>query len=255
MCYDATAVPPVPHLADVAVTGEPVTLTSADGTDFAAYLARPERSRGTGVLLLPDNRGLSGFYEQLAERFAERGYAALAIDYFARTAGLDYRSRAADFQHLENVMPHLAKLNKDTLYADFDAAIGRLRQHAPAVVSVGFCMGGRFALLTAAARFGLAGVVGFYGFPDRLRDAPGPTQLAATFTAPILALWGGGDEGIPPSVVAAFDEALTAIGAEHEFVTYPDAPHGFFELAQDEFADACADSWRRLLAFIEKVDS
>ena len=65
--------------------GEHLTLTSADGTEFSAYLARAEGS--TGVVVLPDVRGLFRFYEQLAERFAAAGHPAIAIDYFGRTAG------------------------------------------------------------------------------------------------------------------------------------------------------------------------
>jgi carboxymethylenebutenolidase len=51
--------------------------------------------------------------------------------------------------------------------------------------------------------------------------------------------------------VEAFTAALTAAGVEHEVVVYPNAPHGFFDLKYAEFADACADAWRRTLAFIE----
>ena len=69
-------------------------------------------------------------------------------------------------------------------------------------------------------------------------------------TAPLLALWGGADAGIPPELVSAFDAALTSAGNEHEFVTYPGAPHGFFETARNEFNDASADAWRRTLEFV-----
>ena len=47
------------------------------------------------MLILPDVRGLFTFYEELALRFAEAGVAALAIDYFGRTAGT--AARGADF--------------------------------------------------------------------------------------------------------------------------------------------------------------
>ena len=41
-------------------------------------------------------------------------------------------------------------------------------------------------------------------------------------------------------------------GVEHELVTYPGAPHSFFDRKQEEFADASEDAWRRVLAFVEK---
>ena len=83
-----------------------------------------------------------------------------------------------------------------------------------------------------------------------LFGAPGPTQRAAELTAPILGLFGGADEGISPEIVATFGEALTAAGAEHEFVTYPGAPHGFFDQGLAGYEEACADAWRRVTDFI-----
>ena len=64
-----------------------LALTAADGNEFAAFLATPEERAAVGVVILPDVRGLYRFYEELALRFAERGYAAIAFDYYARTAG------------------------------------------------------------------------------------------------------------------------------------------------------------------------
>lgn len=249
MCYDADARPPVTTPPRTTAAAEPIALTSGDGTVFGAYSATPAEVSGPSVLLLPDNRGLSGFYEHLAVHLAGQGHPTLAVDYFGRTAGADYRARDARFRDIGTLMPeHLAKLTRDGLYADFAAGIARLP--AP-VVALGFCMGGRFAFQTADKRFGLAGVIGLYGYPDALHGASGPLQLAPDLTAPILALWGGADEGIPADLVAAFDRALTAAGTDHAFVTYPGAPHGFFELAQD--AEVCADAWDRILRFLAGV--
>jgi carboxymethylenebutenolidase len=70
--------------------------------------------------------------------------------------------------------------------------------------------------------------------------------------APVLALQGGADQHITAEHNAAFDEALTEAGVEHEVFAYPGAPHSFFDRKQDEFADASADAWNRTLAFIER---
>jgi dienelactone hydrolase len=67
---------------------EDVVLESSDGTRLAAFLAVPDDGARVGVVVLPDVRGLYRFYEVLALRFAERGFAALAFDYFGRTAGV-----------------------------------------------------------------------------------------------------------------------------------------------------------------------
>ncbi|HVA92145.1 MAG TPA: dienelactone hydrolase family protein [Chloroflexota bacterium] len=250
MCHEPNSLPAVPHDPNVAVIRESLTLTAADGAPFAGFAARSPRRSGVGVLVFPDIRGLSPFYHELAARLAEHGHVAAAIDYFGRTAGIG--ERGADFPFME----HVTHLTRAGLQADLAAAVAYLRSPAGgscrAVVGLGFCFGGRQAFLSATYGHGLAGVIGFYGFPGPVRNAPGPTQLAAAIASPVLALWGGADEGIPPAEVAALAAALTAAGVEHEMVTYPGAPHGFFETRQEDFAGASADAWGRVLDFIER---
>ena len=73
MCFDADSLPPIPVLSGAAVSHDDLVLTSADGTEFAAFSARPDGPAKAGVVVLPDVRGLYRFYEELALRFAERG--------------------------------------------------------------------------------------------------------------------------------------------------------------------------------------
>ncbi|MEV8633915.1 dienelactone hydrolase family protein [Streptosporangium sp. NPDC051023] len=250
MCYDADATPPIDPTG-VPVTSGRITLTSTGGTRFAAFLAAPERPSGAGVVVIPDNRGLSPFYESLAVRLAEHGHPALAYDHFGRTAGPSTEGRGEGFPAMEDFVA----LSRDGMYDDMAAAIDRVREFGGVQVALGFCMGGRLAFFASQPRFGLAGVIGFYGAPGIAPPyGPGPAQQAADLGAPILGLFGGADEGIPASEVAAFGEALTAEGVEHEFVTYPGAPHGFFDTGDGEHAEACADAWRRVLAFLENAD-
>jgi len=255
MCVSGNSqLPPIstPHRNQVHAA--PLDLTSADGASFAAFLARPEAQpespSAIGVVVLPDNRGLSGFYEALALRLAEHGLSALAIDYFGRTAGVS-RNRGPEFP----VMEHLMRLQRHQLFADIAAAIACLRSPqggaCQRVFTLGFCFGGRLALLTSAPQFGLAGAIGFYGFPGILFGAPGPTQLASGLSAPILGIFGGADTGIPPEAVSAFDQALTANAVPHEIVTYPGAPHSFFDIGYEEHAEACQDVWLRTIAFLQ----
>ncbi|HEY0804201.1 MAG TPA: dienelactone hydrolase family protein [Pseudonocardiaceae bacterium] len=247
MCYDDSARPPAGHIAHTEARTESPVLTSVDGTRFATFRATPATTSGVGVLVLPDMLGLRGFYEQLAVRLAEQGHTTLAIDYFGRSDGV-HRDRPADFP----AMAHLGQLTRNGLYADFATGIGELRSWGcHRIVSLGFCLGGRFAFLTADPAFGLAGAIGLYGAPGPVRNAPGPIQRARELTAPILGLFGGADDGIPPETVTEFDTALTDAGVRHEIVTYPGAPHGFFDQSlADEYAEACADVWRRVLAFL-----
>ena len=248
MCFDHDSAPPIPRISGAAVSHDDLVLEAADGNRFAAFLTTPEELAGACVVLLPDVRGLSRFYEELALRFAERGHRALAIDYFGRTAGVE--KRGEDFEY----MPHVEQTTREGLEADIGAAVARLREDGcGAIVTVGFCFGGRQSWLATAAGHGLAGAVGFYGRPGAGSDgSPGPTQRAAELQGPILGLMGGDDAGIPVEVVDEFDRALDAAGVEHEIVVYPGAPHSFFDRKQEQFASESEDAWNRVLAFLER---
>jgi carboxymethylenebutenolidase len=247
MCFDTDSAPPIPVIAGAAVSHEDLELDAADGNRCAAFLATPEEAAATGVVILPDVRGLYRFYEELALRFAERGYAALAFDYFGRTAGTAKRGDDFDYP------PHVDAVTPEQIQLDTRAAVERLRAlGCSSIASVGFCMGGRQSWLAAASGHGLAAAIGFYGRPGTGRDgSPGPIDRIAEIACPILALQAGADRNITAEDNAAFERALTEAGIEHEIVTYDGAPHSFFDRKQSEFAEASDDAWRRTLAFVD----
>jgi carboxymethylenebutenolidase len=249
MCHEPESSPPIPAIAGAAVSHEDLVLDAADGNRFAAFAATPEEPADVGVVILPDVRGLYRFYEELALRFAERGYPAVAIDYFGRTAGAGKRDD--DFAYMD----HVAQTSPADVQNDVGAAVAWLRSPAGgerrSVVTVGFCFGGRSSWLAAAGDHGLAGAVGFYGMPGERNGQPGPTQRAGEIDAPILALQAGADAHITAEQNAEFDAALADAGVEHEVVTFDGAPHSFFDRLQEEFQEQSDDAWRRTLEFID----
>jgi carboxymethylenebutenolidase len=247
MCFDLDSEPPIPVISGAAVSHDDLTLESADGNRFAAFVATPEEPAAVGMVILPDVRGLYRFYEELAFRFAERGYAAVAFDYFGRTAGASKRDD--DFDYMEHVM----QTTPEGVQLDVGASVAELRRRGcRKVFTAGLCFGGRNSWLAAAAGHGLAGAVGFYGMPAERNGVPGPTQRAAEIASPILALQAGDDQHITADDNAAFDAALTAAGVDHDVVTYDGAPHSFFDRKFAEFADASDDAWSRTLAFVDR---
>jgi carboxymethylenebutenolidase len=251
MCFDHDSLPPIREIRGAAISHDDLELEAADGVLVAAFAALPDEPSRTGVVVLPDVRGLYRFYEELALRFAEREVVAVAIDYFGRTAGAE--KRGEEFEYRE----HVAQTTPEQVQLDVAAAVEHLRSPAGgscgSVFTVGFCFGGRHSWLAAATDHGLAGAIGFYGRPGPGQDgSPGPAQRAAELRAPILGLMGGADQGIPAEDVAAFEQALTEAGIEHELVTYDGAPHSFFDRRQEDFADASADAWNRVLEFLEQ---
>jgi len=255
MCYETDARPPLPPIRGSALDARELTLTSADGTAVSAYAARAASPSGAGIVVLPDVRGLHPFFEELALRFAEAGADAIAIDYFGRTAGTAARSPDFDYN------PHVPQTRHATLNADVAAAAAYLRSPEGGSVerlyTVGFCFGGRLSFLQAASGIDPAGVIGFYGWPVGTNRAglPAPADEATHFTCPVLAIWGGADQGIGPDAVKAFDAALDAAGKQHQTVVYPGAPHSFFDRTAGEHASASEDAWRQVLGFMGIAES
>lgn len=250
MCFDHDSRPPIAPIEGGALDGREITLTSADGTRFTAFTARAADPLGVGMLVLPDVRGLHPYYEDLALRFAEHGVDAVAIDYFGRTAGLGRRGGSFDHQ------PHVSQLTWDGLQADIRAAAAHLRSaeggHVEQLFTMGFCLGGRIAFLTATLDIEAAGVIGFYGSPigPHRTGLPAPAEVADRMRGRILALFGGADEGIPAHAIQTFEAALTTAGVPHQVITYQDAPHSFFDRKADEFVRSSEQAWTAVLDFI-----
>ncbi|MCB1247470.1 MAG: dienelactone hydrolase family protein [Acidimicrobiia bacterium] len=246
MCFDLDSSPPIEPIAGGSVAYRDIELTAADGNRFAAFEASADNA--AAVVVLPDVRGLFRFYEELALRFAEHGYDAVAIDYFGRTAGIEKRPSDWDY------MPHVRSTTLTGVTADVAAAVDHLGSNDRPVFAVGFCFGGSNAWYMAATDLGLAGAVGFYGNPVRTdvpTGAPTVVSLVGSFSCPSRAFQGGADPGITPEMNQVFRDAITEHGVDAEVVEFAGAPHSFFDRKQDEYADTSADAWRHTLDFFE----
>ena len=251
MCFDTDALPPDPARSGMLAGSERTTLAADDGNRFAATIARTREPASAGIAILPDVRGLHRYYERLAEHVADAGIHAVAIDPYGRTAGAEHREDG--FDHKE----HRAAASDDGFRADTRAAADALRGlGATAVVSMGFCFGGRASLMQASQQ-SVDGVVAFYGPPARREGDRSPLDEArdGLVRAPVLGLYGGADRGIPAADVGSYEQALEAAGIAHRIVTYPDAPHSFFDRKMTEHADACRDAWARVLGFVDSLPS
>jgi carboxymethylenebutenolidase len=242
VCHSDDSRPPAPPNPGQVAEHGPVDLTSADGTVFAAYQAIPADPNGRNMVILPDVRGLHPFYRALTQRFAEAGFRTVAIDYFGRTAGPGQRDEGFDWtSHLQQVKP-------DNVASDAAAAVALLDGPVSGpTFSVGFCFGGGQSWRLAAADLPLAGAIGFYGIPGMMEDVlPGLHR-------PLLMLLAGADRATPQEEFQRLDRRLTELGKDHEIRVYEGAPHSFFDRAYDQWQEACADAWQRILDFTARL--
>jgi carboxymethylenebutenolidase len=242
MCYTDDSLPPLPPVVGGAASDHgDIHLTASDGNRFMAHFARAAEPIGAGMVVMPDVRGLHHFYKELAQRFAEAGIDAVAIDYFGRTAEDGPRDEAFEFRS------HVEKTTPEGIAADVRAAVEYLRVEdgVDSVFTVGFCFGGAHSWRQAAAGHGLAGAIGFYGGPSRARD------VVPEMRAPLLLLVAGADH-TPQEEFHRFDTELTEAGVPHKMVVYEGAPHSFFDRTFAEHQEAADDAWRQMLDFVKE---
>ena len=248
MCHDQDSRPPAPPRSGGVAERGVLTLTAADGTEFSAAYAAPEGPARVGVVVLPDIRGLHPYYVALAERFAEAGVPAVALDWFGRTAGVcgDTGVRGADFDW----KAHIPRTTEAGIDADITAAIGYLRGRTTSelpVVTVGFCFGGSHSWRQAGGALDLAGCAGFYGRPALVGESAQRAHLPTTM------LIAGADAATPVAEQLELAAAMRAAGADVDAVVYDGAPHSFFDRAHEEWDEACRDAWQHVLALTDRV--
>src|SRR5215210_1986767 len=167
MCHDHDSRPPAPPRTGAIAERGVLDLTASDGTAFSAAYAAPAGTPRVGVVVLPDIRGLHPYYVALAERFAETGAVAVAIDYFGRTAGVcgETGTRAEDFDW----QAHIPQTTPEGIDADVASALSCRRDRTSSdlpVVTVGFCFVGSHSWRQSGGSLDLAGCAGFYGKPS-----------------------------------------------------------------------------------------
>jgi carboxymethylenebutenolidase len=246
MCHtDDSRAPAPPRTGPVGEHGE-LELVTSSGNHFRAFSAAPAAPARAAIVILPDVRGLHPYYEDLALRFAEAGYRAVAIDYFGRSAGMGKRDDAFDWKS------HFQKVTPEGVAEDVGAAVAKIRSDPSGkrlpIFTVGFCFGGATSWRQSGEGHALAGCIGFYGGSPMKRAGPAIPKM----TAPLLMLLGGADQGTPPEEFEQFAAAVRERGLDVKSHTYPGAPHSFFDRSFAEHRDACADSWARILAFTDR---
>jgi carboxymethylenebutenolidase len=250
--------------------------------EHLGYLARPGgvTTALPGVVVIQEIWGVDAHIEDVTERLAAAGYAALAPDLFAvgghRPETLE-RARVQEVQAFVNTLPPggwmdpairgaalaprleadrlriesscaamLGNLGKmDRFLPALRASVRHLREAAPnqKVACVGFCMGGGLSALLACEEPELGGTAMFYG------SAPSAERLAS-IACPVIGFYGAGDMRINAGL-PAFSEAMRTAGKRFESHVYEGAGHAFFNDTRPSYhVGATRDSFSRLLEFL-----
>ncbi|SFG49750.1 dienelactone hydrolase family protein [Methylobacterium gossipiicola] len=235
------------------VAGE-VHIPARDGP-MPGYRAMPE---GAGpfpvILVIEEIFGVHDYIKDVCRRLAKAGYCAVAPELYAREGDL---SSMTDVKTI--LRDVIAKTPDAQWIADLDAAatwaVAASNGDGARLATMGWCRGGRGVWLYAAHRRDLKAGIAWYGPLGGERTDIQPRtagDVAGEINAPILALYGGADTGIPVASVEAARDRARAAGKSVDLVVYPDAPHGFHADYRPSYRAAAAeDGWARALAFLK----
>jgi carboxymethylenebutenolidase len=229
------------------------------GGEMPVYFARPEKAKNPPVVLVAmEIFGLHEYIKDVTRRLAKAGAFAIAPDYYFR-AGQDLTK----ITEIPKLMPIVNAKPDAELFADLDATVAWAKSqggNTRRLAILGFCRGGRTVWEYAAHNKNLRAGVAFYG---SLVDPPAqkeggkwpksPTELAPDIKAPVLALYGDADQGIPMAQVEAMKEALAKAKKKTEWKVYPGAPHGFHADYRPSYRkEAAEDAWKMAIDYLKK---
>ncbi|MFZ0887746.1 MAG: dienelactone hydrolase family protein [Candidatus Binataceae bacterium] len=225
------------------------------GEAMPCHLARPAGvGPYPGLVVVMEAFGLNDHIRRITERFAADGFVAVAPNLYFRQP-----NNVVQYNDLPGAFRLMGSINDDQVVADMSAAIDYLKgmkEVAPRFGTVGFCMGGRIAFLTACRNPEVKATAPYYGggmVSPRQPGAKAPIEYVAGLKAPVLAFFGGKDAFIPLGEVDKFRDQLKQAGKPAEVVLYADADHGFMCDDRPSYhAAAAKEAWVKTVSFFKQ---
>src|SRR5208282_3286640 len=223
-----------------AAEGKDVSYKSGDETVHGILYSPAGKGPFPGLIAIHEYWGLNDWVKEQAQKLAEQGYVALAIDLYRGAVATD----PDDASELMRSVPH------DQAVRDLEAAYNYLAARPEVdksrIGSIGWCMGGGLSLQLAIHEPKLTACVVNYGAM--------PTDPAdiARIQAPVLGNFGADDRGITPDKVHDFESAMKAAGKSVDLKIYDGAGHSFdnHNNTAGYRPEAAADAWNRIVAFL-----
>jgi carboxymethylenebutenolidase len=224
----------------LAADGKSVSYKSGNETVQGVLYTPAGKGPFPALVVIHEWWGLNDWVKDQASKLADQGYVALAVDL--------YRGKVAKTP--DEAHEIMRGVPEDRAKRDLHAAVGFLKSQSNVkkdrIGSIGWCMGGGYALDVALQEPDLAATVINYG---HLATDP---EALKKINAPILGLFGAQDRGITPDDVKKFGAALDQMGKKIDIKIYDDAGHAFENPNNKDgyrAADA-ADAWSRTVDFL-----
>ncbi len=214
-----------------------VPRANSNGT-MDSFFAKPEGAGPfPGMIVIHEIFGLNDNIRQITEQFAEQGYAALAVDLFSN------RNRAICMMQIFYGM--MFRPLDNSMLADLNSAFNVLKQvqgvDADRIGSVGFCMGGAYALQMAITAKGMKAASVFYGANPKPLDA-------VAQACPIMGSYP--DKDFTTRAAHDLEASLVNYNVPHDIKIYDNTQHSFYSQQRTPFeVEASKDAWQRMLKF------
>lgn len=221
----------------------------------AYYAVRKGADKRPVVLVVGEVWGNHEYIKDVVRRLAKAGYFAVANEPYFRIGELWKMS------DIKEVVASANKLTDEQAFQDLDAVLAwaekHLRANARKLGITGFCRGGRTVWMYTAHQKKVDAGVAWYGslLPIPPAMPSGPLDVTDQLDRPVLGLYGGADQGIPPAHLERLRAGLQAFGNDKksQIHVYEGAPHAFHADYRPSYRkEAAEDGWKRMLAWFKK---
>lgn len=242
------------------MSGERIDLSTNDGV-LDVHVFTPETGSGPwpAIVLYMDAFGIRPALAAMAQRLASNGYMVALPNLYYRSPFAPFAPDvvATEGPERERFKSMIASINQKMVMDDTRLVIERIDIH-PSVRrgawgTVGYCMGGGYAL-SAAGTFPERVVVAasFHGGSLATDKPDSPHRLAPKMRARVYIGAAEIDASFPPEQQVRLEGALTDAGVRHTMEIYPKTRHGFAVTGHIAYDDgAAALHWRRLLDLLK----
>ncbi len=214
----------------------------------AGHISHAERPRG-GVLILPTITGVDAHMKERARMLAEAGFSALIWNPYPG------QTQPGDMDAAQAMAAKLDDGALGVMTACLDHMLGAMR--LPAVAVMGFCLGGRYAVVLAGKERRLAACVPYYPsirVPLKDNESEDALALAARIECPVHLIHGSADKVFLQPVFEKLRGVLEQRNVATVVQVHPGADHSFVRPAlhgNPANVTATRLSWPPVVAFLE----